>query len=366
MRSFLLTATFTLIAVSSAPAQFMTTMPGLPNPNFPRPIGPYNPYMNMPGYFPYNPYFYGGDPYGGYLSGAADVINAQGQYLINNQQAYLLREKVRTAQIENKRRTFDEYLYERANLPSLNEQREKSREEEIRRSLNTAPLTEVWAGKTLNDILANLQDLRNKGYDGPNVPLSTDVVRQINVTTGAGSGNPGLLKDVGNLNWPVGLQTLSGSEEMRKQIDSLMMEATKQAAAGRIDAGTVTELQKAIDRLRNDLVGQVGNFGFQAYTEAKRFLRELDDTVALLKRPDAAQYLSGKFSAQGRTVKELVDYMTANGLKFAPAVSGQESAYSALQNALVQYDIGASAHLSTSADPRGTALFPKTINPNPR
>lgn len=363
MRSLLVLATLTLITVSQASAQFMTTVPGLPNPYAPRPSGPYNPYMNNPGYFPYNPYYYGGDPYGGYLSGTADVINAQGQYLINNQQAYLLREKVRTAQIENKRRTFDEYLYERANLPSLNEQREKSKEEEIRRSLNTAPLTEVWAGKSLNDILANLQDLRNKGYDGPNVPLNPDTLKQINVTTGAGSGNAGLLKDVGSLNWPIGLQNLSGSEPLRKQIDALLVEATKQAAGGRVDAGTVTELERAINRLRNDLVGQVGNFGFQAYTEAKRYLRELDDAVALLKRPDAAQYLSGKFSAQGRTVKELVEYMTAHGLKFAPAVSGQESAYSSLQNALVSYDIGASAHLATTTDPRGTALYPKTINP---
>jgi hypothetical protein len=319
----------------------------------------------MGGYFPYNPYGYG-DAYGGYFSGAADVINAQGQYLINNQQAFLLREKVRSAMIDNKRKTFDEWLYERANLPSLNDQREKAQEEEVRRSLNSAPLTEVWSGKTLNDLLTHVQQLRDKGYDGPDVPLSSDLVNQINVTSGAGGGNPGLLKDVGNLSWPVGLQNLQGATELRKQVDTLLLEATKQAAAGRLDAGTITELERVLTRLRNDLVGQVNNFGFQSYTEAKRFLRELDDAVALLKRPDAAQYLNGKFSAQGKNVKDLVQYMSSNGLRFAPAVSGQEAAYSALQNALVQYDIGASAHLSTTADPRGTALFPRTINPNPR
>jgi hypothetical protein len=336
-------------------------------PVLPPPVmGPYSP-MGGPGFFPYNPYGYGPDPYGGYLNGAASVITAQGQYLINNQQAYLLREKVRSAQIENKRKTFDEWLYERANLPSLNEQREKAREEEIRRSLNTAPLTEVWSGKSLNDILANIQNLRNKGYEGPNVSLSTDLLRQINVTTGAaGSGNPGLLKDVGNLSWPIGLQGLSGSADLRKQIDTLLLQATKQAAAGRVDAGTMNELDRAISKMRTDLVSQVGNFGFQSYTESKRFLRELDDAVSLLKRPDASQFLDGKFSAQGGNVRELVEYMSANGLRFAPAVSGQEGAYSALQNALVQYDVGASVNLSTTADPRGSALFPRTINPNPR
>ena len=182
---FLATALLLGVGLSPASAQFMTTAPGLPNPfPPPRPSGPYSPYMNMGGFFPWNPYSYG-DAYGGYFSGAADVINAQGQYLINNQQAFLLREKVRSAMIDNKRKTFDEWLYERANLPSLNDQREKAQEEEIRRSLNNAPLTEVWSGKSLNDLLTHVQELRNKGYDGPDVPLSSDLVKQINVTSGA-------------------------------------------------------------------------------------------------------------------------------------------------------------------------------------
>src|SRR5438093_4184041 len=44
----------------------------------------------------YNPRYYGagypyagGDPYGGYLNGGANVIQAQGQFMIQNQQALL-------------------------------------------------------------------------------------------------------------------------------------------------------------------------------------------------------------------------------------------------------------------------------------
>src|SRR5438132_1022105 len=48
---------------------------------------PTSPYATYPGYY--------ADPYGGYLSGAADVINAQGQFLVNTQQAYRMREQVR-------------------------------------------------------------------------------------------------------------------------------------------------------------------------------------------------------------------------------------------------------------------------------
>src|SRR5437660_1338467 len=50
-------------------------------------------------YYPSSPYpYYPGsyyDPYGGYLSGAADVINAQGQFLVKTQQAYQMREQAR-------------------------------------------------------------------------------------------------------------------------------------------------------------------------------------------------------------------------------------------------------------------------------
>src|SRR5262249_53309293 len=67
--------------------------------------------------YPYYPgYYY--DPYAGYLSGAADVINAQGQFMVSTQQAYLQREQVRQARLDNRRRAFDEYLYERERRPT--------------------------------------------------------------------------------------------------------------------------------------------------------------------------------------------------------------------------------------------------------
>ena len=48
-----------------------------------------NPYSTSPGYENsgyYNPYMYSYDPYSGYLRGAADVINAQGRFLVSTQQ----------------------------------------------------------------------------------------------------------------------------------------------------------------------------------------------------------------------------------------------------------------------------------------
>ena len=147
---------------------------------------PPSPYGYYPGYSYY-------DPYGGYLSGAADVINAQGQFMVSTQQAYLQREQVRQARLENRRRTFDEYLYERERRPTLEDERERARLENLRRSRNDPPVTEIWSGKALNDLLLAIQQQQAQGRRGPRVPVDEDTLKNINVTTGANSGSQRVL-----------------------------------------------------------------------------------------------------------------------------------------------------------------------------
>src|SRR5208283_1416186 len=159
------------------------------------PVYPVAPYPYPAPYAPYYPAPYGGDygdPFGGYLKGTADVINSQGQYQINTQQSYLLREQVRAAQLANRRTAFDLYFYEQARLPNLNDQREAVQRDELRRGENDPPLTEIWSGKALNALLLNLQRLKKEGKEGPGVPLTAELLRDINLTTG--KGTPGMLK----------------------------------------------------------------------------------------------------------------------------------------------------------------------------
>src|SRR5947209_16438679 len=146
--------------------------------------------------YPY-PYYpgYNYDPYGGYLRGAADVINAQGKFLVNTQQAYLTREQVRQARLDSRRRSFDEYLYERERRPTLEDERERARLENVRRSRNDPPITEIWSGKALNDLLLAIQQQQAKGLRGPAVPVDGEILKNINVTSGASSGSLGLLRD---------------------------------------------------------------------------------------------------------------------------------------------------------------------------
>jgi len=73
--------------------------------------------------------------------------------------------------------------------------------------------------------------------------------------------------------------------------------------------------------------------------DGKKYLRELDSSFSALKDPNVSRYFNGKYAAQGATVNDLATYMANNGLKFAPAVSGDQASYTALYQALLTYDV---------------------------
>jgi len=281
------------------------------------------------------------DPYSGFLKGSADVINAQSKYLVSTQQAYLMKEQVRAAQIDNRRRAFDEWLYERANTPSLNDERERSIREEVRRSRNDPPLPEVWSAKALNDLLADAQKLQGRKVQGPNVPIDEEVLKKINLTKGDGS-NFGLLKNDGKLNWPIALRGMDGARELRDEIQVAVTKAYAEAKEGKpIDPSTVQKIDDYSSKLQNMLVKSVGTVPFAQYSEAKTYMKQLDDAVKVLKKGDAAEFINGNLTPKANTIAELVDFMSRKGLQFAPATGNEQAAYLALHKALVAYDVGA-------------------------
>lgn len=295
----------------------------------------------------YSPYGYGygfPDPFSGYLTGASNAINAQGQYLVRTQQAYLLKEQVRAAQLENRRRVFDEWLYERARTPTLNDERERIQHEELRRSRNEPPPTEIWSGKALNDLLANAIKLQGKKINGPDIKLDEDVVKKVNVSTGREGTNFGMLKNGSKLHWPVALRGLPGGAELRDNLQTLVKKAYDEARAGQApDPGTFNEIEQNTRLLNNLLQRRVNEESFNDYNEAKAFLRQLDSSVRVLKQRDAANFINGDFAAKGGNVADLVRFMTEKGLQFAPATTGEHAAYIALYRALRDYDVGASS-----------------------
>ncbi len=288
------------------------------------------PYYDTGVYAPY----YG--PYGGYLSGAADVINAQGQFMVSQQQASKMSEQTRQARIDTRRKAFDEFLYERDRMPTPEDDRERFRLEQVRHSRNDPGLTEIWSAKALNNLLLSIQQQQARGIRGPSVPLDDDVVKHINLTSGASGASIGVLKDGGRLQWPLVL-TEADYDSNRKLLDDLAPMALQQASEGRVEGETIRAMSTAAKNLQSELRRHVADTTPNDYIEAKRYLSDLDSAIRVLRDPNVSSYVTHKWSAKGDTVSGMVQEMTAQGLKFAPAVKGDEAAYTALHRAMVAY-----------------------------
>jgi hypothetical protein len=276
------------------------------------------------------------DPYGGYLNGAAAVITAQGGWLKDVQQAYLMKEDVKAAKLKNKRAAFDEWMYEKANTPTLEEQREHDRIQNVLRSQHNPPPTEIWSGKALNDLLQDLQQSGPSAMQGPPIYLNQDLLKQINVTTGTTTAGLGILKDP-KLQWPLALMD-DAYGPLRQQVETQSAAALQQAQSGGVKPNTLKDLISCVDKLQAQLKNNVANIEPNQYIKAKRYLNDLDGSIQTLQDGNAAKYASRSYSAQGTTVAELVQYMTAQGLKFAPATPGDEPAYNSVHRALASYE----------------------------
>lgn len=322
-----------------------------------------NAYAGSPGYgynsFTSDPYAYGAytpgygfsnvyDYGAGFLRGSADVISSEGKFRVMNQQANLIREQVRQARIENRRRAFEEWQWERANTPTLPEERERINKIYLQAALANPSLPEIFSGVTLNTILDQLKQMQARGVRGPSIPLDEDMLKQINVTTGA-NGSVGLLKKEGRLTWPL---ALSGSEfeterkNLERNLEAAIGEVSKH---GQVDRARMRDMLNDVDQLLVRLGEQGRDLNESRYVEAKRYINQLSDAMRALLSPDAEAYINGKYVARGKTVGELIKNM--GGLQFASAVSGEEKAYRELYQALSAYYNGAQQAAGTQPAP---------------
>jgi len=291
-----------------------------------------------PGYV--NPYWgYTWDPYQGYLNGAANVIQAQSQYMIAFQQGRLIKEQVRSAKIDNRRKEIEQWLWERENLPTTEDERVRFQTEQLKRVRNDPPLTEIWSGYALNVLLTDAQ--KTQGTELPVSPSLTDVdLSKVNVTSGKRDGNIGLLKN-GKLSFPLLLRRAQFAEE-RDHLEQLVRSAVSQAAAKQMDAEAIEEIMRVSKQVESKLAwilkAQGDDLKPTMYVDAKNFLHNLNDALKVLQQEDAADYLNGKYVAKGATVAELVKHMTESGLKFAPASPGNETTYTALHRLMAIYN----------------------------
>jgi len=322
---FVITAAAMLAAADSAFAQYGYVRPGYP-------VNPYNPIY--PGYG-YGSVYPNGPGYnsGAYLQGSASVMQAYGDVINQQEKARVTREQANQAKIDTKRKAFDEMMYEKANTPTYTEELSKEKVQILTRVMNFPVKSEITDGKSLNIMLPYLQDLSGHGAMGAPVPLPQSMVNHLNIS-GSGSSSVGMLRDGGRVDWPLGLQGKN-----QKSLDKLLPEAYSAAAAGKLSPKLMKDIRTEMKTMRETLRTQCqkDEIDTSTYLQAIEYYNSLETSINALERPDAKKQLAGAYSPRARNVQELVDFMSDNGLKFAPATPGNENAYQATHDAFVRY-----------------------------
>ncbi len=351
MRTFIGALILTAVLAAAAPAQFNVPVlpPGGQITSVPTTFAqsPYNvPYSAVRPVYSYGGAAlpnYGGiyvqDPIGGYYNGISSLVGAYGQYGKDYQRARLLSEDVERSKMTTRRLLIEQQRWEQSLIPTSEDVRVYKMERDRRRALNDPPLSEIISGDALNIVLQTVQNAQGKGGYGPMVPLDKDLVDRLNLTATPG-GNIALFKDGGKLRWPFVLRDTPFDSD-RERVQDLVYKAVKETQADNLSPATLRELKGAVGVIDATLEKMGPEMSIPDSIQARRFVDEVRDGVKALEQPNAADYLNKKWKPESRSVGDLVAYMTRTGLRFAPALQGEEGPYRALHQALVSYSLGA-------------------------
>jgi hypothetical protein len=287
-------------------------------------ISPFTPNSYIPDY----------SPAGGYLQGVADVTAASANAQYTWQRARLVNADVGMRAIDYRRRVLDEARYERGMQLDSEQRRQLNLRTALDRARHDPPLNEIWSGQSLNDLYNHVKSEQGKGLKGETFALTEDLLKHINLTTGK-SGNAGLLKN--DIKWPTPLLR-SEFDEPRKNLDTTIPEAVRQAKFGPVNANVANDVLNDVQKMHDILLKNIGDIRPGEYMEAKAYLNKLNQAARALQDREVTNYFSGEWTAKGKTVGEMVKNMSEKGLQFAPAAPGDEWAYRALYNALAAYD----------------------------
>lgn len=306
-------------------------------PNF----GNVSPYMPVPPVGavgnPFLPWGYGGFGGGAAIMGEAQLLQAYGSVIINQEQGRLLREQAMQAKIDTARKRFDFDLYVRANTPTFSDEQKRIARNTLSRIQISSNPAEIASGKALNILLDDIRKFPLKKATIEAYPLSEDVLRQLNVTTK--TLGVGLLRNDGKFTWPVALQDLIPAEQ-RKALEKQVQIAAANAAAGKIDGQILADIGLRMEDVKRTLQAKVGDIPPSQYLNADRFLSEFRDARQAIEEGQmAVQDKFSRFVVGGKSMQDVADYMVSNGLRFAPASSNDVAGYQALFDGLRHFDI---------------------------
>ncbi len=292
--------------------------------------------------YAWNPYaWYGWDPVASELHGAASVIRAEGDFLVQEQHALLLREKVRRERMTTRRAELAQWEWERDFWAgSFNRKQASEFRTVLERSLAPNVSTgEIVYAISLNTLLTELERLPEVPAAG-STTIDPEVLAHIVFNTD-GRGNAGLLKQ-DRLRWPELLRRPEYKDD-RDAINRLFKQAKEWGISAQADsdemAQTLRDLRHRLDDLHGRFTQAMRHQSHQFDPDwsttyirlAQNFFVDLEGSIRVLGKDDANFYLT---SLQGKTVAELVKYMKTKGITFDRGINGSERYYKALHDAL--------------------------------
>jgi hypothetical protein len=268
------------------------------------------------------------------------VTAANAEYQLTIQQAKIARQEAIRSAIQTRHAAIEQAEYERAHMPDPEKIRQKQQARDLDRARSSPPLTEIWSGQSLNLLLGKLIAQQGQGVRGADVPLNENMLKCIQLTAGDTRGEVGLLKDKGRLQWPQPLQR-EMFKEARASLERRLKDAVRTVSVGnQLNANTLDDLHADCKKLNDTLDAHTSTLSPGEHIEAKRYLKLVGNAVTALKDRNVSKYFDGTWTAKSKDVSELVKFMDDEGLWFAPALPGDESAYLALYRALSAFDTG--------------------------
>jgi hypothetical protein len=264
------------------------------------------------------------DPYG--LHGRARLLEASANYHLVIQKAVKAREEARRDKLKTAEARLRYLRWERNFLWEMREEEaQRTIRFEEKRAIENPANTEILGGTALNFILRNLTK-DSQSSRAVSEPLRQEWLDNVNFV--CTSGNAGVLRQK-QLSWTL---LLRGDDlaDSRARVEKLLEQGRQEVQKGDISAATVAGLLAEYRRLDAAATAEMRRpdsvWDYTQQVMANRFLKELNQSLLLLRNPKEARYLL-TYTPRCKTVAELVREMEDGRLAFGPASLGSERFY---------------------------------------
>jgi hypothetical protein len=208
-------------------------------------------------------------------------------------------------------------------------EKDKEDDNKIRQRIDQHPeARDVTKGDALNVVLEHLNNPKvQESVSRSNaVPLSVDEVRRIPFKLGAKGVKSFSIarltaKDKGK--WPVAFQD-NQFDRARRDFERALDNALEQQYKGSMQLESIKAVQKTVDNLEYTLEKVVGKIPDTLFFEARERLKEMRETVEMLKFHATEQALGELDRYAGTTVNDLRVFMLRHKLQFADAGNPDE------------------------------------------